>query len=79
MRLLRLVLTLFPLFAGGRDKVVSPKDTQELIDLAKARGSLTEVQPDYAHPFMDSDIAVHQRRLELIKSFLVGTASQGAR
>ena len=69
----------FLLVAGGRDKVVSPKDTQELIDLAKARGSLTEVQPDYAHPFMDSDIAVHQRRLELIKSFLVGTASQGAR
>ncbi|MFH1339873.1 MAG: alpha/beta hydrolase [Pseudomonadota bacterium] len=69
----------FLLLAGGRDKVVSPKDSRELIDLAKARGGRAEVRPDYAHPFMDSDIGVHRRRLELIKSFLVGTASQGAK
>lgn len=68
----------FLLIAGNKDKVVPLKDSQKLIDLAKARGSRTEVQPDYAHPFMDSDIEVHQRRLELIKSFLIESASQGA-
>jgi alpha/beta superfamily hydrolase len=61
----------FLLIAGQKDKVVPLKDSQELVGLAKARGGRTEVQPDYAHPFMDSNIDVHRARLELIKSFLV--------
>lgn len=60
------------LIAGEQDKVVPKKNSQELIDLAKTRGSRTEVRPDYAHPFMDSD-GIHRARLELIKEFFVGT------
>jgi len=59
--------------AGARDKVVPIENSQELIDLARVRGSRIEVRPDYAHPFMDSDIKVHRARLELIRSFLTGT------
>lgn len=69
----------FLLVAGGQDRVVSMKNSQELIDLAKTRGSRTEVQPDYAHPFMDSDIRIHRARLELIRSFFAGTEDLGAR
>jgi len=65
--------SLFLLIAGGRDKVVPLKNSQELLDLAKARGARTEVRSDFAHSFMDSDIDIHRARLELIKSFLMGS------
>ncbi len=67
------------LVAGEKDKVVPIKQSEELIDLAKTRGSRAEVHSDYAHPFMDSDIRIHRARLELIRSFLVGTENREAR
>ena len=63
----------FLIIAGAQDKVVPLKNSKELIDLAKTRGSRTEVQSEYAHPFMDMDTRIHQSRLELIRSFLVGS------
>jgi alpha/beta superfamily hydrolase len=69
----------FLLVAGNQDKVVPIKDSQELIDLAKTRGGRAEVRPDYAHPFMDSDIRIHRARLDLISSFLAGTENPEAR
>ena len=68
----------FLLVAGELDQVVPIKNSQELIDLAKARGSRVEVQPDYAHPFMDPDIRIRRERIELIRLFLVGSESQEA-
>ena len=69
----------FLLVAGEQDTVVPIKNSQELIDLAKARGGLTEVRPDYAHPFMDADIRIHRARLELIISFFARTEEREAR
>lgn len=69
----------FLLLAGEQDKVVPIKNSKELIELAKTRGSRTEVRPDYAHPFMDSDIRIHRARLELITSFFAGTENREAR
>lgn len=69
----------FLLVAGKQDKVVPLKNSQELIELAKARGSRIEVHADYAHPFMDSDITIHRARLDLIKSFFLGTENLEAR
>lgn len=69
----------FLLVAGVQDKVVPIENSQELIDLARTRGSRIEVRPDYAHPFMDSDIRIHRARLELIRSFLAGTEIREAR
>lgn len=66
----------FLLIAGARDRVVPLKDSQELVDLAKARAGRIEVHPDYAHPFMDSDERLHQRRLELIRSFFADYFTQ---
>lgn len=58
--------------AGGQDTVVPLKDSQALIELARARGGRAEVQAEYAHPFMDADFRVHRNRLELIRLFLAG-------
>lgn len=65
------------LIAGKQDKVVLLKNSQELIDLAKTRGSRTEVRSDFAHPFMDPDIQVRRARQELIGSFLTDTPKRG--
>jgi len=69
----------FLLLAGEQDNVVPIKNSQELFDLAKTRGSRTEVRPDYAHPFMDVDSRIHQARLELITSFFAGAENREAR
>lgn len=69
----------FLLIAGEQDSVVSTKDSHELLDVAKARGGMTIVQPDYAHPFMDSDADIHRARLELIRSFFVDAENRGTR
>lgn len=65
------------LIAGAQDKVVPLNNSQELIDLAKTRGSRTEVRADFAHPFMDPDIRVRRARHELIRSFLTDTPNRG--
>lgn len=67
------------LIAGEQDTVVTRQDSQELINLAKSRGSRTVVRPDYAHPFMDTDSRIHRARLELIRSFFTETENQRAR
>jgi alpha/beta superfamily hydrolase len=67
------------IIAGEQDTVVTLNDSQELINLAKTRGSRTAVRPDYAHPFMDADSRVHQARLELIRSFFMETEKPRAR
>lgn len=69
----------FLMISGEQDKVVPRKNSQELIELAKRRGSRVEVRTDYSHPFMDSDIRVHRERIELVRSFLGGSDSPEAR
>ncbi len=69
----------FLMVAGELDKVVPLKDSQELIDLAKTRGSRVETRSDFAHPFMDFNIRVHRARIELIRSFLAATDTQEVR
>lgn len=69
----------FFLLAGELDQVVPVKNSQELIDLAKARGSRIEVQPDYAHPFMDPNIRIRRERIERIRSFFMESEGGEAR
>lgn len=66
------------MIAGGQDKVVPLQNSQELINLAKKRGSRTEVRSNFAHPFMDSDSEVQRARIELIKSFLTKPEAGGS-
>jgi predicted esterase len=59
--------------AGGRDAVVPPRDSQALREMVQARGGRAELQPDFAHPFMDLDYGIHRARLALIRDFLAGS------
>lgn len=67
------------IIAGELDRVVPPRNSQELRDVARARGARTELFPDYAHPFMDAELLVALSRIELIKSFFVTGAKQQAK
>lgn len=59
------------LFVGGlRDRVVPPDDSLELFDSARNRSARVELQPAFAHPFMDGDFDVRLRRMQLIEDFL---------
>ena len=58
------------IISGNKDTVVKPSDMSELIATAKTRGAQVVVSDDFAHPFMDRDPSVHQRRRKMIKEFL---------
>ncbi len=59
------------LFVGGeRDTVVRLETSLELIRAIEAGGGRSLVRPDFAHPFMDRDRAVHRERLRLTRDFL---------
>lgn len=68
------------LFVGGhRDTVVPLHDSRELFDRARLRGARIDVRKEFAHPFMDTDFAIHQERLGLIRAFFAGPAPQSTR
>jgi pimeloyl-ACP methyl ester carboxylesterase len=59
------------LFVGGElDTVVRLDTSRELIAAIEAGGGAALVRPDFAHPFMDRDRALHQERLGLVRDFL---------
>ena len=59
------------LVVGDNDTVVKPAMSKELVDLARMRGATLFQDPDLAHPFMDKDIRLHQRRMSTNRSFLL--------
>jgi alpha/beta superfamily hydrolase len=56
---------------GLKDLVVNPAMSKELVELAKIRGASVMVDPEMAHPFMDQNMSVHNRRIKAVKSFLL--------
>jgi alpha/beta superfamily hydrolase len=56
---------------GLKDLVVNPAMSKELVELAKIRGASVMVDPEMAHPFMDRNMSVHNRRIKAAKSFLL--------
>jgi alpha/beta superfamily hydrolase len=58
------------IISGNKDTVVKPADMSELIATAKSRGAKIVVSDEFAHPFMDREPSVHQRRQKLIERFL---------
>lgn len=56
---------------GSKDMVVNPAMSRELVDLAKERGAFVMADPEMAHPFMDRNRLVHNRRIKTVKSFLL--------
>ena len=56
---------------GKQDQVLGDNMTQELREAARAKGAKTIHDEDFAHPFMDSSLAIHQKRMDLIMEFLL--------
>ena len=56
---------------GLKDSVVKPAMSRELVELAKERGAFVMVDPEMAHPFMDRNMLIHNRRIKTVKSFLL--------
>lgn len=56
---------------GLKDSVVNPAMSRELVELAKERGAFVMVDPEMAHPFMDRNMLIHNRRIKTVKSFLL--------
>ncbi|HWQ37616.1 MAG TPA: alpha/beta hydrolase [Burkholderiales bacterium] len=59
---------------GEKDRVVPAADSRELAEVARLRGAQVVTSPDFGHPFMDTDAAIHARRQNLIRSFLLDGA-----
>ena len=55
--------------AGGKDKVVKPGASRELLELAEDRGATVQREPAWGHPFMDGHT---QQRLQTVRQFLLG-------
>jgi hypothetical protein len=45
--------------------------TRELVDTARQRGAAVLHDPYFAHPFMDRELSVHRRRMQLIENYLL--------
>ena len=56
---------------GLKDRVVKPAMSRELVESAKTRGASILIEPEMAHPFMDRNMLVHSRRINIVKSFLL--------
>jgi fermentation-respiration switch protein FrsA (DUF1100 family) len=61
----------FMFIAGERDNVVPPAMSAELRERAVGCGARVMVDPDFGHPFMDPDLTIHRRRMQLIADFLL--------
>jgi pimeloyl-ACP methyl ester carboxylesterase len=55
---------------GEQDRVVSMSMSRELVDEAEQRGASLHHDAVFAHPFMDRNRSVHQRRMRLIHNYL---------
>ncbi len=57
---------------GLKDRIVTPAQSKELVDIAEERGAAILRDPEFSHPFMDQKLSVHQRRMQAVKGFLLG-------
>lgn len=58
------------MIAGERDRVVKIEAMEELLKAAAQKSATVLRSKEFAHPFMDTG-AVHQRRMEKVKGFLL--------
>ncbi len=67
----------FLFITGGQDRVVNPGMSRELVETAQQRGALVLRDPEMAHPFMDRNLLVRDRRMEAVSSFLLRPVAVG--
>jgi hypothetical protein len=55
---------------GERDRVVPIAQMEDLLRIAQSRGAQVLRDPHLAHPFMDANADLHQRRFQTVADFL---------
>ncbi len=61
----------FMFIAGQRDTVVTPAMSKELLIQAAKRNASVISDDSFSHPFMETDLSSHERRMNIIKQFLL--------
>lgn len=56
---------------GQRDRVVTTKMAKDMLIKAQQCNAKIISDAEFAHPFMDADVSVHQRRMKTIEQFLL--------
>jgi alpha/beta superfamily hydrolase len=67
----------FLFIVGAQDRVVTPGMSRELVETARQRGALVLRDPEMAHPLMDRNMLIHDRRMEAISTFLLRRVAVG--
>jgi hypothetical protein len=55
---------------GQRDNVVTPAMSQDLAREAENRNATVINDPEFSHPFMDTNATIHRRRMQEIQLYL---------
>lgn len=58
------------LIIGLRDRVVPPQEIEEMAKIVQDRNGLVLRSPEFAHPLMDLDPAIHRQRFQAVADFL---------
>ena len=58
------------LIIGLRDRVVPPRDIEEMAKVVQNRGGLVLKSPEFAHPLQDLDPIIRRRRFRAVADFL---------
>lgn len=58
------------LIIGLRDRVVPPRDIEEMAKVVQDRGGVVLKSPEFGHPLMDLDPASRRRRFQVVADFL---------
>lgn len=61
----------FMFITGKRDRVVTNEMTKDMVKKAQQCHAKIISDNEFAHPFMDADFSVHQRRMKTIEQFLL--------
>ena len=61
----------FMFIVGQKDNVIPSAMSREMVEKAKQQGATIVRDAEFAHPFMDHNWSVHQRRMDMIEQFLL--------
>ena len=58
------------LIIGLLDRVVPPRDIEAMAKIVQKRGGRVLKSPEFAHPLMDINPAIHRQRFQAVADFL---------
>jgi alpha/beta superfamily hydrolase len=59
------------IISGDEDRVITPRQMEELVQVAESRGGRVVRDNEFAHPYQDSNQVTHRRRQGQVAKFLL--------